>query len=104
MNINKKTKFKDSLLRYFLDLIWRFRIWFNWNIIINALLIIVVVALICVGTIIYLSLKEQTRIEKGCGEEYTTMTSETFKCPVDKPYVHLSIIGNSASVICCAKE
>ena len=70
----------------------------------EAIGLVVLVVTGIVILIVYFCLKDQARTEKGCGEEHTTMTSETFKCPADKPYVHLSVMGNSANAVCCAKE
>jgi|GEM_PF-5496371 len=46
----------------------------------------------------------KNRIEKGCSEEHMTFTSEVFECPDGKPFVHLSVLGESARAMCCAKE
>ena len=60
-------------------------------------------AVIC-GVIFLNSLKEKTRIEKECAEEHMTFTSEIFKCPDGKPFVHLSVFNKRASAMCCAKD
>jgi len=69
-----------------------------------VLVVLLIIIAILYGVIFYNSLKQQSRIEKDCGEEHTTFTSEVFKCPDGKPFVHFSSFDKTASAMCCAKE
>ncbi len=68
------------------------------------LLTVCIIAVIFAFVFFLHSLGKQERIEKDCGEEHMTLTSETFKCPEGKPFVHLSVFGKSARAYCCAKD
>ena len=65
---------------------------------------LVVAVVVLSALIFYYIEKQQTKIEKNCSEEHTTFTSEVFKCPDGKSYVHLHVLDRSANAMCCEKE
>jgi len=71
-----------------------------WDLFGKAALLVGFIAVIFLILIIF----NKAKTEKNCTESVSTLTSKTFKCPETKLFVHMFVIGSSASAMCCEKE
>jgi len=54
--------------------------------------------------VVFTVYREREKKNSECNAEHVVFISDTIKCPDEKQFIHVHVIGKSTQILCCSKE